>query len=107
MTTEEILKQLNLKCKSELLGMKYEMLHRAIVNNELIDFDSITSFIIKGVREDITPAHTHPDGSQSAEYRTLIVYPDEERCKGGYGIYLGTRDRIYSVNDNLIITSKN
>lgn len=97
MTTEEILKQLNLKCKSELLGMKYEMLHRG----------SITSFIIKGVREDITPAHTHPDGSQSAEYRTLIVYPDEERCKGGYGIYLGTRDRIYSVNDNLIITSKN
>ncbi len=100
MTTEEILKQLNLKCKSELLGMKFELLNRAIVNNELIDFGSTTSFIIKGVRENISPEITHPDGSQNAEYRTLIVYPDEERCKGGYGIYLGNNDRIYSANDN-------
>jgi hypothetical protein len=100
MTTEEILKQLNLKCKSELLGMKFELLNRAIVNNKLIDFGSTTSFIIKGVRERITPEQTHPDGSESAEYRTLIVYPDEERCKGGYGIYLGNNDRIYSANDN-------
>ena len=92
MTTEQILKELKLSKKEDLIGKRFELTNRYRIGDKIIEIAPPSiSFIIKFVEERVRPFIEHEDGTFNNEHRTLVV---GETNGGWFGIYLGLTDRV-------------